>query len=307
MVDAMDRLARGQATDLSSFLVSVGTEVVLDETRAKCRCHFITRDGNDRPRVKALAKALAEYAVDYCIPRSRIDEARQHYDETGSTNLIVRLSDEARALFTTLDKSGEGGEMLLFLLLENLLGIPQILCKMSLKTNSQMHVHGSDGVHAAALPDGGLALYWCESKLYQSVDQGVDACFASIAPFLLDDGGGDASRDLLLIRDNLDTGDPELDERLIRYFIADALEAAKVEMRGASLIGFDLDGYPNPFEENGVHVAVEVETLMTDWYDRIGKNVSKLDLQTFEMEVFCIPFPAVADFRAALRQALGIT
>lgn len=306
MVDAMDRLARGRATDLSSFLTSVGAEVLLDETRATCRCHFITCDGNGRPRVKALAKALAEYAIDYCIPRSRIDEAQSHYANTGSTNLIVRLNEEARALFTALDKSGEGGEMLLFLLLENLLGIPQVLCKMSLKTNPQMHVHGTDGIHARALPDGGLALYWCESKLYQSVDQGIDACFTSIAPFLLDDGGGESSRDILLVRDNIDTGDAELDERLIRYFVSDTLEATMLEVRGASLIGFDLDDYPTPFEENGVDVASDVEALISDWNSRIGANVSKLKLQAFEMEVFCIPFPAVAEFREAMRHELGI-
>ena len=306
MVQSMDRLARGHVTDLNSYLVSISTERVLEDTRANCRCHFIGRDGNGRPRVQALAIALAEFAVDYCIPRSRIEEALRHFELTRSTNLMVRLSDEARQLFTALDKSGEGGEMLLFLLLEHLLGIPQILCKMSLKTNSQMHVHGADGVHATAIPGGGLALYWCESKLYQSVDAGIDACFRSIAPFLLDEGGGDSSRDILLIRDNLDTGDPELDEHLVQYFVADTLEATKVEVRGASLVGFDLDEYPIPFEDDGVSITNQVETLVEDWFNRIGRNVTNLDLESFVLEVFCIPFPAVAEFRQALRQALGI-
>lgn len=302
----MDRLVRGHVNDLDAYLVSVGTEVLLEGTRANCRCHFIGRDGNGRPRVQALAKALAEYAVDYCIPRSRIEEALGHYQLTGSTNLLVRLSEEALQLFTSLDKSGEGGEMLLFLILEHLLGIPQILCKMSLKTNSQMHVHGTDGVHAMALPGGGLALYWCESKLYQSVDAGIDACFTSIAPFLLDQGGGESTRDLLLLRDNLDTGDPELDECLVRYFIADTLEATSVEVRGASLVGFDLDGYPDPFGSGDGSVSAHVGTMIEDWFDRIGKNVAKLSLEAFALEVFCIPFPAVGEFRLALRHALGI-
>jgi len=177
---------------------------------------------------------------------------------------------------------------------------------MSLKTNSQMHIHGTDGVHATALPNGGLGLYWCESKLYQSVEAGIAACFTSIAPFLLDEGDGASSRDTLLIRDNLDTGDPELDDRLVKYFIADTQEAAKVEVRGASLIGFDLDSYPEPFGEDGVSVAAEVGELVESWYARIGEKVGTLNLETFVIEVFCVPFPAVAEFRDALRQALGI-
>ena len=61
-----------------------------------------------------------------------------------------------------LERSGEGGELPLYLLLEMLLGLPQLLCKMPLKTSAETHLHGVDGVHGKLLPSGDLALYWGE-------------------------------------------------------------------------------------------------------------------------------------------------
>ena len=37
--------------------------------------------------------------------------------------------------------------MLLYMLVQAFLGLPQLLCKMPLKTSSEMHYHGADGIH----------------------------------------------------------------------------------------------------------------------------------------------------------------
>src|SRR3546814_10487872 len=64
---------------------------------------------------------------------------------------VSQLNQRALALFKRVRKasnrSGEAGELLLYLLTEWILGAPQIIAKMGLKTNPQMPVHGSDGVH----------------------------------------------------------------------------------------------------------------------------------------------------------------
>ena len=305
-VDAVDRLARNDEIDLSAYLESVGLERTIDGTKTTCRCHFVARDGNGRPAVKKLAKVLVNLAVDYAIPRSRIAEAIAAHGRSGSTAALVQLSNEARSLFAAVDRSGEGGEMLIFLLLEQLLGIPQIFAKISLKTNTQMHIHGTDGVHAKALPNGGLALYWCESKLYANVREGIDSCFDSIAPFLLDDGDGDSQTDLLLVRDHVDTADPELTEHLIRYFKEGDPLSLKREVRGASLIGFSLSEYPVPFEDDGVTVSAAINAYLGDWFQRVGTRVVDHSLDSFEMEVFLLPVPSVEEFRKAFRQGLGI-
>lgn len=308
LVDAVNRMVRGQGPgDLAGVLVSVGDEVVVDGTMARFRCHFLSRDGNDRPRVQYLGKLLAENVIDYCIPRSRIAEAHRHLDETGSTDRFVKLAHEATALFTKLVASGEGGELLLFVLMERLLGIPQLLSKMSLKTNSQMHVHGTDGIHIKALDNGNLGIYWCESKLYASAANAISNCFTSIAPFLLDEGNGPSRRDFALARQFVDSGSEELDELLVRYLSDDSADATRREIRGAALIGFDLAAYPQPHEADGITIRDEVAQSMADWMGRVKTRINHERIVSFDIEVFCLPLPSVEAFRAALRQELGIS
>lgn len=306
LADALERLARGDPASLDGHLVAVGGPVGLENTSTTVRCHFVLKDGNGRPRVRALTRKLADQAIDYCIPRSRIEEAEEYRARTGSAEKFNQLAREAAELFTRLERSGEGGELLLYLLLELVLGIPQVLCKMPLKTNPQMHVHGTDGVHAKALDDGGLAVYWGESKMYATVNSAIDACMASLAPFLLREGGGDARRDLLLIRDNLDAGDQELTAALVRYFEEDDPLNARLEARGACLVGFSLEEYPDPFGEDGQTIVDDVASALRSWQDRIRARVEHHELTSFQVEVFCVPVPSVDEFRAALSEDLRL-
>lgn len=306
LVAAVDRLARGDAGNFDGLLVTVGEPIVLGGTRATCRCHFVARDGNGRPRVRALAARLAEGVLDYCIPRSRIIEAADHWQATGSSHRLVRLAEEARALFTTQEKSGEGGELLLYTLLETVLRIPQILCKMPLKTSANMHFHGTDGIHARVLDNGNLALYWGESKLHAAVNSAIDDCFNSVAPFLLDTDGDAAERDLLLVRDNLDAGAAEVTAALVKYFSEDAPERSQLEVRAACLVGFNLDDYPNPHAESGTEIREEVAAAISRWQTRIGDRINQHVLHEFELEVFFVPVPSVDDFRGSIRAELGL-
>ncbi len=299
----VDELARGTPKELDSYLVAVDAERMLQDTLASCRCHILTRDGNDRPCASALAERLAAACMDYCIPRSRVDEAIVYFESTRKTDKLVRLATEARELFTSLEKSGEGGELLLYLLLESVLALPQLLCKMPLKTSSQMHYHGADGIHGKVLGDGTLELYWGESKLYADAPAAAKACLESLAPLLADEGGGQASRDLALIRDNLDLGDPALTEALRVYFTADTLEARRVRICGAGLIGFSLEDYP--VAATGAAVAVEVTEMIGRWQESARGHVLAQKLAGFQLELFFVPFPDVQAFRDVLRAALG--
>ncbi len=193
--------------------------------------------------------------------------------------------------------------MLLYLLLESVLGLPQLLCKMPLKTSSQMHYHGADGIHGKVLDDGTLKLYWGESKLYADAPAAAKACLESLAPLLTDEGGGEASRDLALIRDNLDLGDPALTEALRVYFTADTPEARRVRICGAGLIGFSLEDYP--VAATGAAVAVEVTEMIGRWQESTRGHVLAQKLAGFQLELFFVPFPDVQAFRDALGAALG--
>jgi hypothetical protein len=306
LAEFFEGLAQEQPDYLEGLLVTLGEVVVLDGTKAHCRCHFLARDGNGNPRINALAKALARQAVTFCMPRSVVAEAGEHYERTKSADKFVELQERTKNLFTRVEKSGEGGELLLYVLLETILQIPQLLCKMPLKTNKEMHIHGSDGIHAKLLDNGNLALYWGESKLHGTANGAIDSCFKSIAPYLKDEGGTEATeRDLILVREKLDAGDQEATAALARYFEDAGAESAKVEFRGACLIGFDLKDYPEPLKAGG-EIVEGIATSIEKWHQRIAARVGDHDLESFEFEVFCIPMPSVKEFRAALRDRLGL-
>ena len=307
LVEAVQRLARNEDRSLDPYLLTVGDAHALADTTATCRCHFVRIDPQGNPRVSALVNMLVDQVVDYCIPRTRIEEAREHLLRTGSTEKVLQLQREAKGLFTKIKTTGEGGELLLYALLEIALGLPQILCKMSLKTNPQVHYHGIDGVHAKALADGTLAVYWGEAKLYANVNSAIDAAMTSLAPFLLDPGGGAAQRDVLLLRDNTDAGDEELTAALVRYFTEDSVEASRLVVRGACLIGFSLEDYPDPFEDDNTSVRNEIAEAITHWRARAGTAIANEKLVAFELELFFVPLPSVQDFRDLLLSRLGLT
>ncbi|MCA2988608.1 MAG: DUF1837 domain-containing protein [Gemmatimonas sp.] len=305
--NALERLARGERADLVALLHEVEIDVVLDGTKLTCHCYALKIDGNGRPRVSELAEAICESMTDFAIPRSRIEDARARDAQSGSTRNMTRLQNEARSLFTDIANSGEGGELLLFVLAEILLQLPQVLCKMSLKTNTRMHVHGVDGVHAGVDPDTGrLALYWGESKIYGDATAAIRECLASLAPMLVREGPqSGASRDLQLLQRAMDVNDPAL-ELALKQFLDPRHEAYNtVEFRGLCLVGFDCDAYPRTGAQQEAVVSAVLAQLPR-WKQALTRRVQEEVLDGFALHVFCVPFPDVESFREHMRGFIGI-
>jgi hypothetical protein len=129
MIEQMDALAREPSEDLAALLAPCCEDVVLEQTKTRCRVHLLGRDANAAYRVDALTGLLARQVVDFCVPCSRVQEARGHVERTGSAEEWMRLRDEAEKLFTSLERSGEAGELLLYMLLERMLGLPSCFAR----------------------------------------------------------------------------------------------------------------------------------------------------------------------------------
>ena len=225
------RLSSITATDLTAALTGdpealevhltlIERDIMIDGHAVKVHCHCLTVDANGRVQPRRLAEFMRNAVADYAIPRAQLAKAKTRDTKYNSTEAVAALVEQARRSFTDLAKTGEGGEMLLFLLAERFLKLPQILCKMDLKTDTRMHYHGADGVYAGVTPDGVLKLYWGESKLYNDPGAAIRACLSSLAPFLIepDHEGAERERDLILLADKADLSKPELTEALKRYF-----------------------------------------------------------------------------------------
>ncbi len=304
LVDAMSKLARGDEVGFSHLLATHAEPVLLSESKTTVRTHFLAVDANGQPVLQQLANIMAGALLDFAIPRSRIKRAFAAYQDTGSAAAISALYAEARALLVKSDTSGEGGELLLFLLMEKVLGYPQILSKMPLKTNSEVHVHGSDGVHAMLNQDGVLDLYWGESKLYQDSSSAFTECFGSIAPFLRPDGYETRKRDLLLVREHLNVDDEKLVAHLIRYFDESNPENLSLRWNGVCLVGFDLTDYPNIATAIDSEIA-KISAQVHRWHKAVLDRVRDNDLLSVTIDVFCVPVPSVMELRTAVRAKVG--
>ncbi len=296
---------------MNAYLETVCCNVRIDNTQTKAHCHFIALDGNKRPRVNDFARFIGNNITNFAIPRNEILRALNKAIETNSAAPTDKLNQKARNLCTRLPRSGEGGEVLLSVLAENVLKLPQIFSKMVLKTSSEMHVHGSDGIHVGVnRTNGNLALYWGESKLHSDAAQAARECFASIAPFLLNAGGSGSAqnRDLELMRDGIDLNDSCLEEALKRYLDPDDLMFKQLEYRGLCLVGFDSEAYPTtPNSKEMIQVKQDIETIFDTRKTHLQKRIIEEKIHTFEIEVFCLPFPSVDDFRRAFRTELGLS
>ncbi len=305
----MESALSGDPDELNVHLSLVERDVVISGKAIRIHCHCMSVDGNGRVSPQRLAEFMRNAIVDYAIPKSRVTEARERDAKFRSGSAMSGLHSEARKLFTDISNTGEGGELLLYLLAERFLKIPQVLCKMDLKTSSSMHYHGADGVYASVSDDGMLKLFWGESKVYSDFNGALRSCFDSLSPFLSEPEGEDSARerDLVLLSDKADLGDPKLSAALKRYFDRNLPLSLRVKYCGVAFVGFDADFYPNDgLCAVGSEIEDKARLVLSSWTDRIGCRLSKASLDDFEIDLLCFPLPSAEGFRKAFLKAMGL-
>lgn len=300
----------GDPEALEVHLELVERDVVLDGHLVKIHCHCLTVDGNGRVQPHRLAEFMRNAVTSYAIPRSKMAAAKERGEKYKSNEAVAALHEQAKRSFTDLARTGEGGEMLLFLLAERFLKLPQILCKMDLKTDTRVHYHGADGVYAGVTGDGLLKLFWGESKIYKDASDAIKDCLASIAPFLIepDHEGAEREQDLILLSDKADLTDPKLTTALKQYFNKNSKQSKRVKYCGIALIGFDAAFYPGN-DTKGVadEIAEAAREELEKLKIRIGTRLTKEKLDQIEIELLCIPLPSAERFRQAFLKAMGLS
>lgn len=304
-----DAILSGDPEELGVHLTEVETNLEVEGVSVSVHCYCLSVDANGRIKLARLAEFMRDGLVDYAIPKSKVAQARERDAKFKSGSAMSALHYEAKATFTDLDKSGEGGELLLFLLTERFLKIPQILCKMDLKTDTRMHYHGADGVYGRIDAEGILNLYWGESKLYADATDAIRDCLASLSPFLVepDSEGAERERDLVLLSDKADLSDTALTEALKRYFKKSSPLSNRVRYGGVALVGFNADFYPDETAEAvAADVAAGAKAALQNWIKNIKNRLTIEKIDKMQIEFFCVPVPSVDRLRAEFKKALGL-
>lgn len=295
----IEDIRRGTPNAIDAYLTTVEHAFELDGTKTKFYNHMIALDGNKNVRLDDFIEFIIRHLMAYVIPRARIQEAKEKDDKEKLGIHTTRLIREAEKLFTPLKKTGEGGEMLLFILGEVLLGLPQLFCKMSVKTAGGVHYHGADGIHAGVGVDGHLELYWGESKLHKTFDSALTDCIASISPILKREDDAELE-DLLLLQTHFRLSNPEHTEAIKHILNKDSQDFNSVEYCGLCLIGFNEDVYdPSITQEI-------IKSKCNQWKISISKKLKSAGLTGFTIHFFSLPVVCVEQFRARFLEKLGL-
>ncbi|MCL4678065.1 MAG: DUF1837 domain-containing protein [Alphaproteobacteria bacterium] len=305
--NALKGLVRSNANALETHLQSIVKDYAVNGTKTKLHGHFIFVDQNGHEHMERLIEAMRNRVTDYAIPRKTLKEAQLKDIETGTSENVTFLHEEAKKLFTDLEKSGEGGELLLFMLAENFLKLPQLLCKMSFKTESRDHFKGSDGVYADIDDNGNLMLYWGESKVYDDIQSSIRECLNSLAPFILEPESSISARenDLFLLSQNVNLDDPKILGSLKNYLNKHNPQNRKIKYCGIALACFDHSSYAAD-GRNLESVSKKISSEIEDWANRVSGRLTEEKLDQKDIHFFCIAIPSSNEFRSIFKRLMGL-
>ena len=275
----------------------------------------------DEPDVRTLAEFLWLQAVNYVIPvrlRRRVYEEMKSSPSGADLASAARLVQRTKRAFIEFNaknpyRASEVGELLAYLLALHHLGAVQLASKMALKTNSNMPVHGLDGIHAR-FSDGVMTLFFLESKLAGSADSGVLKYAESVAGF-----GSNRKQYLLeydIIGDlsNL-TSLPEEERQLaLTYLDVYGTEKANRLERSVGIICYSdsaLYSQKLPKTDNtppAAHEAALAARLSKQYgahRDLVGIALSKHGVDHAVCKVFLIAFPDVDLLRKTFYEVMN--
>ncbi len=304
--ERLTQLLSGDPEEIEVHLTRVDHSFDVTGIKVRSHCFCLTVDAQGKVQPKALINYLRYSAADYAIPRSKLSEAKARDEKYRQSRAVSALCDEARSLFVDLQKTGEGGELLLYVFGEQILSLPQAIAKMPLKTSAKLHYNGADGIHIGMGEKGLLHLYWGESKIHKGAATAIEDCFKSLEPYFLEDSFPEAkrNRDLQLLRDNADLDDQDLSNSLRKYFSDSSKKSKMVEYRGLALVGFDAEIYDKELLSMD-ELQAEAKEQILEWGKPLEETVKKYKLEKFVIDLFFVPLPSADQFRHDFLRAMG--
>lgn len=300
----------GNFESLSSRIrhLSYNTDKLGD--RIDVRCSYIAfKDG--KQTFDEFLEVLYHQIVSFCLPRSEIAPAHGRMKQALADNdtvlvnqILTQLHERARSLFIKAKKgshrSGEAGEILLFILVEWLLGAPQIVSKMYLKTNNNMPVHGTDGIHAKFdVETQKLLLYWGESKAHNSLGNAFSSAMKSIKNFI-DAGGQEFEVKVVSSFSDFNTATEEAKQAFLNYLNPYSEDYNECITVFACLLVFD---FPVNNSEDAFIAAAD--KAVTDFLNSLPKNLRDREMGDTRFEFFLVPVPSAQDFRDKFQSRIG--
>ena len=223
---------------------------------------------------------------------------------------MEELSQRAHSLFIRAKKgssrSGEAGEILLYILNEWQLRAPQIVSKMYLKTNHNMPVHGTDGIHARYddNPDQ-LFLYWGESKCHASLSSALTDALDSIKDFIEE---AKENREIEIISQyaDIESFDQRAKDAFLEYLDPYSEKSNERITVYSCLLVHKLTVDDNTdIEDREAAYIEEIKKNASNFVKNINPKIGEKGLQSCRFKFFIVPVPCVQAFRDKFQKKIG--
>lgn len=304
--DLKDLIA-DQYTGFETHIRELDAVWTSNEISIRARAIYLPFSGSTAA-VEALARFVYRYISWFCIPRQEVLDALEKA-KGGEIHHLQNIFDRARRLFvkaTLASKTqGEVGELTLFILLEKLLESPRAVCKMDLKTSTQLAYNGSDGTHLGFDSESNqLVIYWGESKMVQQISSCFDDICESLLHFITPkESGVPKQREIEILVQDLDVPPGPFKDLLLKYLdpYSDSPERHETREVFACLACFDFEEYSRlssvPQKDLYDHFQKKLQERLESAGALFEKKVSSTNLKEFEYVLFILPFPDLQKFR----------
>ncbi len=277
----------------------------------------------DVANVLSLAEFLWHKAPNYALSRKRREELQAQISSAPKGDLSVTSIVSSAVRDSFLDfrekfpgRASEVGELLAYCVAVEQLGATQLAAKMALKTNSNMPVHGLDGIHAK-VENGCLYVFFLESKLSASASRGAAEFAESVADFVA--SAKQYGREYNIVRDlgNLDVLQGAERENALRYFDVLAQETV-VDLRERH-VGVVLysdskvfgslpaksDSHPAGFYD--AHAATSFKAALPAHQKAAHHQLTKQKVDPKGCRIYYVAVPSTAEVRKLFYEFMGYT
>lgn len=245
---------------------------------------YIALDGN-KPRVDDFLDLLLEHLGQYVYPVKEPDLTRE------------QVFRKAAKRFSRNPKSGEVGELILYLILECVFQAPQLVAKMRLKTANPDMIKRADAIHVKA-ETSKLIIYFGESKVHAKLGPAINSALESLKNYITNDSALDD--DILTVEDHahiLMEHKKEFAEFLNPYKVSEV----KREFVYPLFIAFDTEIYSTILamdpEQAGDYFAKKYGEDIQEAEKKFINKVEEKALNTINLIMLLLPFNSVEDLR----------
>jgi hypothetical protein len=290
-------LLKASQITYQSVFGTVPASIKVDGHNVALDFHYLRFNANGQPKIRELVAILANHLVDYAIDTTRISPNL-------TTQQWATLFFEALELLRKYEESGEAGELLLYFLMKTVLKAPQMVSKISLKTNPNVEVHGSDGIHARwNETTKHVELFFGEAKIFESIYAALDSAKDSITKF----HAQGLTSEIRLLTNHYKHAPTPLRDYIIAFAQGTTVPGS-ASLNHAILIGYDWDEYlkmeqlPALQREAALlkHYAADHDRL----WSLLATRVKALNLNHVHLHVFFLPFKSIKEFRKAFHDKM---